>query len=129
MTGFSAPFLRELCREIRASAPDSFWTASDSELVRAYNGIGPDRWPAWIRAVITAMLRPFQAAALVHDWEYSLPEKSYLAFTAANLRLAENIAREALSDCRVSLIPAGIAAAVLCQLFGHAAYRRGRLAP
>lgn len=127
MTGFSAPFLRELCREIRAAAPDSFWTASESELAQAYNGIGPDRWPGRVRAVVTAMLRPFQAAAFVHDWEYSLPEKSYRAFTAANCRLAANTAREALYDCRVSLVPAGIAAAVLCQLFGHAAYRRGRL--
>ena len=75
------------------------------------------------------MLRPFQAAAFVHDWEYSLPEKSYRAFTAANCRLAANTAREALYDCRVSLVPAGIAAAVLCQLFGHAAYLRGRPKP
>lgn len=129
MTGFSAPFLRGLCCEIRACAPDSFWAASDSELARAYNGIGPERWPSWIRAVITAMLRPFQAAAFVHDWEYSLPEKSYRAFTAANCRLAANTAREALYDCRISFIPAGIAAALLCQVFGYAAYRQGRLKP
>lgn len=129
MTGFSAPFLRELCREIHAAAPDSFWAASDAELVRAFNGIGPERWPCRIRGAVTRMLRPFQSAALVHDWEYSLPDKSYSAFTKANLRLAANVAREALYDCRVSLVPAGIAAAVLCQVFGYAAYRRGRLKP
>ena len=129
MTEFSASFLRALCLEIRAAAPDSFWRASDPELMRAYNGIGPDRWPCWIRGAVTRLLRPFQAAAFVHDWEYSLPEKSYRAFTAANRRLAANVVREALYDCRVSLIPAGIAAAVLCQLFGLAAWRRGRPKP
>ena len=127
--GFSAPFLRELCREIHAFAPDSFWTASNSELAQAYNGIGPDRWPAWMRIAVTVLLRPFQAAAFVHDWEYSLPGKSYRAFTSANWRLAANTAREALYDCRISLVPAGIIAAVLCQFFGYAAYHRGRLRP
>lgn len=129
MTEFRAPFLRALCLEIHADAPDSFWTAPDSELARAYNGIGPDRWPGWIRGAVTRLLRPFQAAAFVHDWEYSLPEKSYRAFAAANFRLAANVVREALYDCRISLVPAGIAAAVLCQLFGYAAWRRGRLKP
>ena len=129
MTAFSVPFLRALCREIQAAAPDSFWAATDSELARAYNGIGADHWPDTLRAVVTALLRSFQAAAFVHDWEYSLPEKSYRAFTAANLRLAANTAREALYDCRLSIVPAGIAAALLCQIFGYAAYRRGRLRP
>lgn len=127
MTTFSVPFLRALCREINAAAPDSFWSATDSELAQAYNGVGADHWPDALRSVVTALLRPFQAAAFVHDWEFSLPEKSYRAFTAANCRLAANVAREALYDCRISLVPAGSAAALLCQVFGYAAYRRGRL--
>ena len=126
---FSAPFLRALCREIHAVAPDSFWAATDSELMRAYNGIGADQWPARVRLVVTALLRPFQAAAFIHDWEYSQQDKSYRAFTAANLRLAKNVAWEALYDCRPVLVPAGVAAALLCQVFGHGAYRRGRLRP
>ena len=124
---FSVSFLFAFCREIRADAPESFWLASDSELARAYNGIGADHWPRWMRVAMTALLRPFQAAAFVHDWEYSQPEKSYRTFTAANLRLAANVAREALYDCRPALVPAGTIAALLCQLFGYAAYNRGRL--
>ena len=127
MTTFSVPFLRALCREINAAAPDSFWSATDFELTRAYNGVGADHWPDAFRSVVTALLRPFQAAAFIHDWEFSLPEKTYRTFTAANFRLAANVAREALYDCRISLVTAGIAAALLCQIFGYAAYRRGRL--
>ena len=120
-------FLRAFCFEFRAAAPDSFWTATDDELARAFNGIGAEHWPNWLRGVLTALLRPFQAAALVHDWEYSQSPKSYRAFTAANRHLAVNIAREALYDCRPGVIPAGAVAALLCQIFGWRAYMNGRL--
>ncbi len=120
-------YLRAFCCEFHAVAPDSFWSASDDELAQAFNGIGAEHWPNWLRAVLTALLRPFQAAALVHDWEYSRNVKSYGAFTAANRRLAVNIAREALYDCHPGVIPAGVLAALLCQIFGWRAYKRGRL--
>ena len=121
------PYLRAFCNEFHASAPDSFWDASEIELAQAFNGIGTDRWPNWLRTALTALLRPFQAAALVHDWEYSQRIKSYRAFSAANWRLAVNIAREALYDCHPSVIPAGALAALLCQSFGWHAYKTGRL--
>ena len=120
-------YLRRFCEEFHAAAPKSFWDATEDELRRAYNGIGPDRWPAWIRAVITALLRPFQAAAFVHDWEFSLPEKTVAAFTMANLRLAQNVAREAIYDCRPFMIFAGIPIAVLCEICGWSAYKEGKL--
>ena len=127
MTPRHIPYLRAFCIEFHAVAPDSFWNASDTELARTFNGIGADHWPAWLRNALTALLRPFQAAALVHDWEYSQNEKCFRKFTAANWRLAVNIAREAMYDCRPGVIPAGTLAAVLCQIFGWRAYKRGRL--
>ena len=120
-------YLRAFCVEFHAVAPDSFWRASDAELARAFNGIGADQWPKCLRAALTALLRPFQAAAFVHDWEYSQEPKSYRAFTAANWHLLVNIAREALYDCRPGMIPAGVLAALLCQIFGLRAYLNGRL--
>ena len=119
-------FLRAFCHEFRAAAPDSFWTASDAELAQAFNGIGAEHWPKWMRSALTILLRPFQAAALIHDWEYSRNAKSYRAFTLANVHLAVNIAREALYDCRPGVIPAGVLAALLCQIFGWRAYKRGK---
>ena len=120
-------FLRAFCHEFHAAAPDSFWSASDVELALAFNGIGAEHWPKWLRTVLTVLLRPFQAAAFVHDWEYSRNDKSYRAFTVANWRLAVNVAREAMYDCRPGVIPAGALAALLCQLFGWRAYLNGRL--
>ena len=121
------PYLRTFCCEFHAVAQDSFWTASDAELALAFNGIGAEQWPSWLRTALTALLRPFQAAALVHDWEYSQDEKSYRAFSSANWHLGVNIIREALYDCHPGVIPAGVLAALLCQLFGWRAYRKGRL--
>lgn len=126
MTTRRISYLRAFCCEFHASAPDSFWAATDAELALSFNGIGAEHWPKWLRAVLTVLLRPFQAAALVHDWEYSQKIKSYRAFSAANWRLAVNIAREALYDCHPGVIPLGIMAAVLCQIFGWRAYKQGR---
>ena len=119
-------YLRAFCNEFHAAAPDSFWDASDTELAQAFNGIGAEHWPKWLRNSMTALLRPFQAAALVHDWEYSQKDKNYGAFTSANWHLAVNIAREALYDCHPGVIPFGILAAVLCQIFGWRAYQNGK---
>ena len=120
------PYLRAFCNEFRAVAPGSFWRATDNELAYAFNGIGAEHWPDWIRTMLTALLRPFQAAALIHDWEYSQTPKSYRMFSAANWHLALNVAREALYDCHPGIIPAGIMAAALCQIFGWRAYLKGR---
>ena len=120
------PYLRAFCFEFRAVAPESFWSAADDELARAFNGIGAEHWPNWLRIMLTALWRPFQAAALIHDWEYSQKAKSYRAFTAANWHLAVNIIREALYDCHPGVIPAGALAALLCQIFGWYAYKQGK---
>ena len=123
----SIEYLRSFCKEFHAVAPKSFWDAPDDVLKRTYNGIGAEYWSPKIRAVITAVLRPLQAAAFVHDWEFSQPDKSFSNFTIANYHLALNVAKEAIYDCRPSVIPAGIAAAVLCELFGYRAYKAGRI--
>ena len=121
------PYLRAFCSEFRAAAPESFWRATDRELAQAFNGIGAEHWPKCLRALLTALMRPFQAAAFVHDWEYSQDAKSLRAFTAANWHLAVNVFREALYDCRPGVIPAGVLVALLCQVFGWRAYRNGHI--
>ena len=122
----SAEFRRAFCWAFGALAPDSFWQAGEKELEAACNGVGPEHWPRWARALISALLRPLDASSAPHDWEYSLPEKSYWLFTRANWRLAVNAAKEALYDVRPCVIPLGIAAAVLCQIFGWRAYINGK---
>lgn len=125
----TAAFRRAFCAEFGALAPDSFWLASDAELAAACNGVGPDRWPRAARAVLSWLLRPLDASSAPHDWEYSLPQKSYAAFTMANIRLGVNACKEALYDVRPAAVPLGLLAAILCQLFGWRAYREGRPRP
>ena len=120
-------YLREMCAEIGAKAPPSFWAASDETLARAWNGIGPEHWPKRMRGAVSVLLCPFSAAALIHDWEFSQPQKTLGGFTAANARLVGNIIREAIFDCHPTLIPWGIAAGILCEVFGWKAYKDGQL--
>ena len=129
MTPSRANFLRAFCGEFGAFAPESFWLASESGLAAACNGVGPDRWPACLRRMLTWLLRPLEASSVIHDWEYSLPEKTFRSFTAANTRLAANVMLEAVYDCRPACMAAGILAALLCQIFGWRAYRTGRARP
>ena len=119
------PYLRAFCSEFHAAAPGSFWTATDHDLAQTFNGIGAEHWPKCLRVVLTALLRPFQAAALVHDWEYSQPVKSYVLFTAANWRFVINSCLEALDERRPGMIFMGLALAVLCQVFGWGGYLKG----
>jgi creatinine amidohydrolase/Fe(II)-dependent formamide hydrolase-like protein len=129
MTPTRAQFLRAFCNEFGAFAPESFWLAFETELAAACNGIGPDCWPAWLRHTLTWLLRPLEASAAIHDWEYSLPDKTFRSFTAANAHLAANVMLEAVYDCRPACMLTGIPAALLCQIFGWRAYKNGRPRP
>ena len=121
-----AEFRRLFCSRFGALAPDSFWDAPETELAAACNGVGADRWPRWLRAVLSALLRPLDASSAPHDWEYSLPDKSYRHFPLANFRLAVNSCKDALYDVHPAVIPLGILAAMLCQMFGWRAYLTGK---
>ena len=129
MTPNRAQFLRAFCNEFDALAPESFWMASESELAAACNGVGPEHWPACLRHMLTLLLRPLEASAEIHDWEYSLPHKSFRSFTAANVHLAANVILEAVYDCRPVCMLAGILAAFVCQVFGWRAYKNGGTSP
>ena len=41
-----------------------------AEIGKIYNGIGPDRFPDWLREIVTASAGLFEPAALIHDVEY-----------------------------------------------------------
>lgn len=53
------------------------------ELARIYNGIGPDRFPDWMREIVTEASSLFEPAALIHDVRYHLGGTRE-DFTAAN---------------------------------------------
>lgn len=59
------------------------------ELARIYNGIGPDRFPDWLRKVTTEANGLFEPAALIHDVRYHIGG-NFKDFTAANNEFREN---------------------------------------
>ena len=114
------------CREVSAWAPPAFWQAPAELRCRCYNGIGPEAWSSRLRELATRLLEPFEVAALVHDFEFGTAERSYAAFTVANLRFAVNslleafhrhppVANRAELKRLLTMCAAGLLLAVLCQ--------------
>lgn len=42
------------------------------EIDREFNGVGPDRWPAELRDILSWLLQDVQEAILVHDMDYCM---------------------------------------------------------
>ena len=62
---------------------------SAGELAEIYNGIGPDRFPDWLRNIVTEANGLFEPAALIHDVRYHIGGTKS-DFTAANDEFREN---------------------------------------
>jgi hypothetical protein len=110
--------LKGHCIRAGLSMPGWFRYASPETLTECYNGVGPDRWSSRFRRFMTWILTFLEASALIHDWEYEYQPKDYAAFTMANLRLAYNAAKDKHPV-------AGLAGAILCQLFGWIGFKTG----
>ena len=63
--------------QLALSMPAGFSTCPLATLRAVYNGIGPDRWSARLRRVVTELLEWFAPEALIHDWEYTFQPKTY----------------------------------------------------
>ncbi|MBQ9338388.1 MAG: hypothetical protein IJS14_13950 [Lentisphaeria bacterium] len=100
---------------------------SPEELSVIYNGIGPDRFPEWLRALLTSCAKLFEPAALIHDLEYFLGG-TQADFTAANTRFHDNCKRLILreypwwSPMRYILLSKARRWAGYCQQFGDKNY-------
>lgn len=114
-TVWHVDFLLRYCVAIGSLAPASFWDASEDDLKRVH------------RVYPTFMLRRFSASALVLDWEYAQPGKTFLKFTAANYRLVVNVIKEAAYDYDLLSVLFGIPIGVLYEIFGWSLYKKGTL--
>lgn len=72
--------------------PESYKKADAEMLLTIYNGAGPEKWPAKIRAVLDDFLNLFAPAILVHDYDFSCSIKSRIHFDLANKRFRQNMA-------------------------------------
>ncbi|MDD4818109.1 MAG: hypothetical protein PHI85_09090 [Victivallaceae bacterium] len=114
--------------QLALSMPAGFSTCPLATLRAVYNGIGPDRWSARLRRVVTELLEWFAPEALIHDWEYTFQPKTYWRFTVANLRFAWNAClaadrSSARFPWKLRRAGRGLLLAALCQLFGWSGYR------
>ena len=62
---------------------------SITQVSEIYNGIGPDRFPDWLRKIVTESAGIFEPAAVIHDVEYD-EGGTREQFTAANDRFRRN---------------------------------------
>ena len=113
-------YLKQQAIEFGFSLPDNFTEAETVELLCAYNGIGAEWMPKWTRKILTKVLKHLEPVALVHDLEFSGTDKSYLAFTKANLRAVYNAGKS-------GYLLSGILFAMFCQLFGMSAWKDGKV--
>lgn len=122
--------LRARCLALELRLPYRFKWCPPRTLARVYNGLGPDKFPAWLRRGLTWLLRRFEAAALPHDYRYTYGPKNYWAFTVANLWLAVDclvIAMDTPSVRRMLLDAAlGLLMAFICQLGGWRGYKEAQ---
>ena len=112
-------YLRRTAIVLKFSFPANFKRYNSSRLVRCYNGIGAEWMPQKLRDFMTDMFFSLQAAALIHDFEYTHKKKSYWRFTVANVRFAYNA-------CRSRRPFSGIAGALICQIIGWKPYLNGK---
>ena len=112
-------YLRQTAVALKFSFPPNFKRYNSKRLLRCYNGVGAEWMPDWLLKIVTFLCDRLEAPALLHDFEFVHGKKSYWRFTVANVRLAYNAAKS-----RRMLL--GIAAAIICQLFGWYAYKNGK---
>lgn len=84
--------VRELLAQIERDGllVPSCWTKDEGALQKVYNGCGPDWLPAPVRKWLTSHFSFFEAAFLIHDWEFAQKDKSLDSFHGANSRLHAN---------------------------------------
>ena len=61
-----------------------------NELVKIYNGIGPDAFPEWLRGFVTALHPSLAAVAFIHDVEWFESDGTDETFAATNDRFKRN---------------------------------------
>jgi hypothetical protein len=76
-------------RKLRLEGVEILDNYTITQIGKIYNGIGPDRFPDWLREIVTASAGIFEPAAVIHDVEYDRGG-TVEEFTAANDRFRRN---------------------------------------
>ena len=118
----------ELCEKYELEGRDVIKGYTNTQLGGMYNGIGPEKFPGWLRAVLDALHPSLAPVAFIHDIEWSLSDGSKESFTASNRRFKRNGAKVAKAmygfwnPRRYKVMWDAAKFARLCQKFGWAAW-------
>lgn len=99
------------------------------EIGKIYNGIGPDRFPDWLRELVTESAGIFEPAAVIHDVEYDIGG-TWQDFTEANERFRRNCYRLVKAEypwwspLRYAWLNRARRWANYCQLFGWEGFHK-----
>ncbi len=91
--------LKTLIEKYKLDAPESFWESSDEQLAEIYNGAGPDQLGKYGRAKLTKFLEMFEAAFLIHDFEFENSDDSKAGLALANERMWKNMCKLVFGLC------------------------------
>lgn len=80
--------------------PDSFRSAGPARVLLTKNGVGPEKWPAWLRWALERILPSMVKPSIIHDWEFDSEENdgSVERWHESNSRWLENVKREVRKD-------------------------------
>lgn len=118
----------ELCERFELEGREVAAPYTNTELGSIYNGIGPDRFPGWLRAFLDVLHPSLAPVAFIHDVEWHHSDGTKKSFTASNKRFRRNgfkVARESFAWWRPRRYVVMFNAwkfARICQRFGWAAW-------
>ena len=90
--------LRLLCEKYELEGREILNRFSDEKLAEVFNGIGPEAFPPWLRAVLDFIHPSLEPVAFLHDAEWELSDGTKESFTASNERFKRNGYKVAKAD-------------------------------
>ena len=118
----------ELCEKYELEGRDVIKGYTNTQLGSMYNGIGPEKFPGWLRAVLDALHPSLAPVAFIHDIEWSLSDGTKASFTESNRRFKRNGYKVAkamygvFNPRRYKVMWDAAKFARVCQRFGWAAW-------
>ena len=88
----------ELCEKYELEGRAVIKAFSNTQLGSMYNGIGPEKFPGWLRAVLDFLHPSLAPVAFIHDIEWSLSDGTKESFAASNSRFKRNGYKVAKSE-------------------------------
>lgn len=120
--------LKELCEKYELEGRGVLDGFPNTKLASMYNGIGPEKFPGWLRAVLDFIHPSLAPVAFIHDVEWTLSDGTKESFTASNRRFKRNGSKVAKAEFawynprRYAVINSARRFGNICQTFGWAAW-------